>query len=201
LDLAVPNASSGDVSILLGNGAGSFSAGTVLPAGGTPRSIIAANLNGDSDLDLAVANAGTDNVSILLGSSGAGFATPTLHAVGDGPQSVKVGNFNGDTNLDLAVANQFSDDVSVLLGTGGGSFAAAVNYAAGDAPSSVAVGDFNGDSDPDRLSRTSARTTSRSCSAAPAGRLPWRPTMGWETGRGRSLWEISTSTWTRTLRS
>ena len=108
LDLAVPNWLSDNVSILLGNGNGTF----VTPAvnfgtGGSPRSVAIGDFNNDTILDLAVGNQVSDDVSILLGIGNGTFVTPAVNfGVGDAPTSVAIGDFNNDTILDLAVANQ-----------------------------------------------------------------------------------------------
>ena len=68
LDLAIANAGSNNVSILLGNGTGSFGTpATNFTVGTFPFSVAVGDFNGDTILDLAVANQGFNNVSILLG--------------------------------------------------------------------------------------------------------------------------------------
>jgi FG-GAP-like repeat/Divergent InlB B-repeat domain/FG-GAP repeat len=148
-DLAVANQSSSNVSISLGDGAGSFSAATNFGAGSAPSSVAVGDFNGDGNQDLAVTNIGSNNVSILLGDGAGNFSAPTNFGVGSGPYSVAVGDFNGDGKQDLAIGNAFSDTVSILLGDGAGSFSAATNFSAGSGPYSVAVGDFNSDGNQD----------------------------------------------------
>jgi len=145
LDLAVANLRSNNVSVLLGNGDGTFQAAVNYGAGSRPISVAVGDFNGDGKLDLAVSNNGSDNVSILLGNGDGTFQTPMDYGAGSLPDSVAVGDFNGDGKLDLAVSNDGSDNVSILLGKGDGTFQAHVDYATGQYPSSVAVGDFNGD--------------------------------------------------------
>ena len=143
-DLAVANEFSGNVSILLGNGAGSF--GAAGPTGSTglrPISIAVGDFNGDARQDLAVANRDSAHISILLGN-GAGSFGITNFAVGINSHGVAVGDFNGDARQDLAVTNGGSN-VSILLGNGAGSFGTATIFAAGSGTIGVAVGDFNGD--------------------------------------------------------
>jgi len=148
-DLAVTNFADNNVSILLGNGDGTFAAAVNYPAGTGPNFVAVGDFNGDGDLDLAVSNYNSHNVSILLGNGDGTFAAAVNYAVGSAPISVAVGDFNGDTNLDLAVSNWTSNNVSILLGNGAGAFAAAVNYPAGTGVNFVAVGDFNGDTNLD----------------------------------------------------
>ena len=68
LDLAVANCVSSNVSILLGNGTGSFGTATNFAVGTDPVSVAVGDFNGDTFLDLAVANFVSNNVSILLGN-------------------------------------------------------------------------------------------------------------------------------------
>ena len=65
-DLAVANRSSDNVSILLGDGTGNFSAATNFSAGDVPFSVAVGDFNGDGKQDLAVASVNSENVSILL---------------------------------------------------------------------------------------------------------------------------------------
>ena len=147
LDLVVANEGSGNVSILLGNGNGTFQAAMDYGAGTDPDSVAVGDFRGDGKLDLVVANGGSNNVSILLGNGDGTFQAAVNYGVGSGsaPMSVAAGDFNGDGKLDLAVANEFSNNVSILLGNGDGTFKTAVNYGAGSTLFAVAVGDFNGD--------------------------------------------------------
>ncbi|HMA34506.1 MAG TPA: FG-GAP-like repeat-containing protein [Chloroflexia bacterium] len=149
-DLAVASFSANTVLILLGNGAGGFTAipGGPIPVGTNPVAIAVGDLNSDNNPDLAVANAGAGTVSILLGNGSGGF-TPesTALGVGSGPQAVAIADVNGDGRRDLIVANAGADTVSVLLGNGGGGFSPAAGspYPTGNRPAGIAVGDFNHD--------------------------------------------------------
>ena len=149
-DLAVANGSSGTVTVLLGNGDGTFTAaaGSPITVGSRPVSVAVGDFNGDGKADLAVANYVDNTVTVLLGN-GDGTFTPAAGSpivVGNGPGSVVVGDFNGDSKSDLAVANNGDNTVTVLLGNGDGTFTAAGSpIVVGNGATSVAVGDFNGD--------------------------------------------------------
>jgi hypothetical protein len=157
-DLAVSNASSRDISILLGNGSGGFSAaaGSPRPASSSldvfnPQSVAIGDLNGDSDADLVTANRDSNDFSLLLGDGTGGFAqTPTTGSFtgGTDPTSVAIGDLDGDGKPDLAFANEGTDNVSVLLGDGSAGFshAAGSPFATfGDGPRFVVIGNLNGD--------------------------------------------------------
>ena len=151
LDLAVADSGSSNVTVLLGNGAGSFTqaGGSPFTVGNTPVSVAVADFNGDGNPDLAVANNGSGNVTILLGNGAGGFTAPNGSPFGAGtsPQYIAAGDFNNDGKADLAIANFGSNNVTILLGNGNGSFTAAAGspIMVGTAPSSIAVTDFNSD--------------------------------------------------------
>ncbi|WP_353929307.1 cadherin-like domain-containing protein [Okeanomitos corallinicola TIOX110] len=135
----------GNVSVLLGNGDGSFgTATTFFTVNSDPSSLAIGDFNGDGKADVVTTN-NSDNVSVLLGNGDGSFGAATNFAVGDAPISVAIGDFNGDGKADLATANILSSDVSVLLGNGDGSFGTATNFAVDSSPRSLAIGDFNGD--------------------------------------------------------
>jgi hypothetical protein len=154
-DLATGNGGSNNVTVLLGDGSGGFSAamGSPFTVGTNPRGLAVGDFNGDGIQDLATTSANA--VTVLLGNGLGGFAAApgSPFAAGTGPFSVVVGDFNGDGIQDLAVANDGSNNVTVLLGNGSGGFTAAPGspFAVGSGPESVAVGDFNGDGIPDLI--------------------------------------------------
>jgi subtilisin-like proprotein convertase family protein len=151
-DLAVTNQVSNDVSVLLGNGDGSFGAQTLVGVGSSPYAIVAGKFNADNNFDLAVTNSGSNNVSILLGNGNGTFSAPVNFFVGSNPISIATGDFNNDAKADLAVANFggfFSGSVSILLGTGTGSFTAGTSVRTRTQPSFVAVARLNPDANDD----------------------------------------------------
>ncbi len=146
LDLAVANRFSTNISVLLGNGNGTFQTAVNYGAGAAPSSVAVGDLNADSQLDLVVTDAATTNVWILLGNGNGTFQTAMGSGAENLSQSVAVGDFDRDGTPDLAVAIRVSSLISVLIGKGNGAFDAPTNYGTGPDPFSVAVGDFNGDS-------------------------------------------------------
>lgn len=149
LDLAVANNNgnqSGTVSILLGNGDGSFQTHVDYAVGMGPYSVAVGDFNRDGKLDLVVANyPSVFTVSVLLGNGDGTFQPQVTYPVGRQPISVAVADLNGDGKLDLAVADFTDGFVSVLLGNGDGTFRPSVEYPTGRVPSTIIIGDFNGD--------------------------------------------------------
>ncbi len=143
LDIAVANAVSNTLSILLGDGTGNFALASSPTTGEAPSSVAVGDFNGDGNLDIAVTNANSNTVSILLGDGTGKFTLASSPSTGFNPCSVAVGDFNGDGKLDLAVADQ-EGGASIFLGDGTGNFVLASSLAV-KSPIAVAVGDFNGD--------------------------------------------------------
>ena len=116
-DLAVANAvvPYGTVSVLLGNGDGTFQAPLNFRAGVSPSSVAVGDFNGGGVEDLAVASRDSYDVSVLLGNGDGSFQAARNFGAGNGPVSVAVGDFNGDGVQGLAVANAGSANVSVLI--------------------------------------------------------------------------------------
>ena len=73
------------MSVLLGNGNGTFQAAVNYAAGTYPYSVAVGDFNGDGKADLAVANYGSDNVSVLLGNGNGTFQAAVNYAAGSRP--------------------------------------------------------------------------------------------------------------------
>ena len=159
-DLAVVNqgpsstsTSQSSLSVLLGNGKGSFQPAVTTnvqnsgAGNGNAQSVAVGDFNGDGLPDVALNTAGPAGpaVEVLLGKGDGSFQPNHLILpVGQIPLSVAAGDFDHNGALDLVTANS-NGTVSVLLGNGDGSFRPRIDLAVGGAPRAVAVGDFNGD--------------------------------------------------------
>jgi len=128
LDLAVTNYGDNTVSILLGNGDGTFTTASTIPVGSKPIGITIGDYNGDGIPDLAVANSGSDTITILLGNGDGTFnplaaTIPTLST----PTSIATGDFNRDGLQDVAVTNAGANSVSVFTSKWSGSTSATIS--------------------------------------------------------------------------
>jgi hypothetical protein len=124
LDLATAgggtSSTPGAVSILLGNGDGTFQSARSFADGLDPQSLAVADFNGDGKADLAEADFGFNGanagVSVLLGNGDGTFQNALKYPAGPNPVAVVAADFNADGFPDLAVANNAdSANVSVLL--------------------------------------------------------------------------------------
>ena len=102
-DLVVADISSNAVSVLLGNGDGTFRAPLTFATGTEPMSVAVADFNGDGAQDFVVTNAGSNSVSVWLGNGDGTFRPPLTFTTGRYPASVAVADFNRDGVPDLAV--------------------------------------------------------------------------------------------------
>ena len=151
LDLAIVNQIDKTVSILLGQGDGTFNpvSGKLPQTGNGPSAIVAGDFNADGKLDLAVVNQADSTVSIFLGNGDGTFQPRRDFPTGTSPTALVTGDFNADGILDLAIVNKDANTVSVLLGKGtgkgDGTFNAKTDFPTGKSPVAITTGDFNGD--------------------------------------------------------
>lgn len=165
MDLLVTNngtdgSPEGNISLLLGNGDGTFGVASSIALGAPgldgdyPYGLVVDDFNGDSNLDFAVSNYEyVDNgLYVFLGNGNGTFASGVGYATGYVVVSITSGDFNGDDNIDIAAANYDDGVISVYIGVGDGTFAAKVDYAASSRPIDVVAYDFDGDGDLDLAS-------------------------------------------------
>jgi hypothetical protein len=153
-EVGVGTASS--VSLMLGNGDGTFQTPSSISSGLSFAELVTiADVNGDGNADLIVSgcNSGSCYVSVLLGNGDGTFKTPEVFGIGTVPVS-GVADVNGDGKPDLLVLNACTGQppcsglgsVGVLLGKGDGTFAPVVTSSTGARGSSrFVVADLNGD--------------------------------------------------------
>ena len=130
----------GGVSVLLGNGNGTFQDAKLALSNVTIYSIDA-----NSSGDIMAAKYDSNAVSVLRSNGNGTFSTGPQLPVGSNPSAVTSADLDGDTRADLAVSNFNSDNVSVLFNDGSGGFQSAQNFPAGDGPAFVIGARLNAD--------------------------------------------------------
>ena len=158
-DLVVSDYNSDAVSVLLGNGDGTFGTRTDFATGKNPQSVVIGDLDGDGSADLVVTNYAAHTISVLLGNGDGTFRAKTDFAAGSYPQHVALADLNHDGRLDAAVTDRGTNTVAVLLGNGNGTFAAKTQFAVGTTPMWVAIGLLDGDANPDLVVANSGAGT------------------------------------------
>jgi hypothetical protein len=156
-DLALANFFDDDVTVLRNDGSGDFvEPGTspeAVPATQAPRSIAAADFDGDGDGDLAVGNDFPADVTILrsVGSAGNFTERSSSPEATSGAFALTAFDFDGDGDPDLAAADPQSGDITILRNNGSGNFSerSSSPEAGGVMPTTLEAADLDGDGDQD----------------------------------------------------
>lgn len=150
-DLSTANLGTDNVTVLLGNGAGSFTQASNSPfsVGTSPIQLVSGDFNNDGSADLAVAISGiAGDISVLVGNGQGNFTVSSLGQFGSSPfQSLAVGDYNGDGKPDIAAAGYASSGpLYVFFGDGAGGFTVSpTTYGIGQYATSLLAADLTGD--------------------------------------------------------
>ena len=139
------------VSILLGNGQGSFTQFQDYQLFTYPyvTFMLITDLNGDGKLDLVVpefSDFSTGQIVAMLGNGDGTFQAPVN--IGPGSGTLVLTDINGDGIPDLIALCQYAQ-VEVYPGRGNGMFGAPLGFFSNYSPTAMVVADFNNDGIPD----------------------------------------------------
>ena len=152
---AVEYASTGNITIFLGNGDGTFTVAGSSPAlGYNPTAIATADMNGDGNADLIVVEQGSSTSSdgqvvIFLGKGDGTFTKESsIASVASTASSIIPAYLNSDGNIDLVLTGVGQTGITILLGKGDGTFTTVAGPGQ-PGESMAAVTDVNNDGIPD----------------------------------------------------
>ncbi len=149
LDIAVTNYLASTVTILLGNGDGTFQTGVPYSTSSnslnTTFYLAAADLNGDGKIDLLASNEVDGTIAVLLGNGDGTFQAAVPYHVANQPEGIAVADLNGDNKLDVLVADANSNFIGELIGNGDGTFQPVVGLNVGTPTTAVSLADMNAD--------------------------------------------------------
>ncbi|MFL6335254.1 MAG: FG-GAP-like repeat-containing protein [Pyrinomonadaceae bacterium] len=169
-DLVVSTPDTNNIRVLLGDGAGGFSAAPPVPVGtgnAQYEMLELADVNGDGRLDLILGNGfNPKKISVRLGDGAGGFGADVVSNITTYPNTLLTGDFDGDGRIDLVYAGPVCDafgsncvaNLIVLAGDGAGHFAQKSLSASTNTNSfGIAVADFNSDGKPDVVQMQASR--------------------------------------------
>ncbi|MFT5324045.1 MAG: subtilisin-like proprotein convertase family protein [Planctomycetaceae bacterium] len=161
----------GTLSVLIGNGDGTFGSAVSIEAGVGPSSVIAEDLDQDGNIDLAVTNRGesfgsfgqagaADNrVFVYWGNGDGTFEAPQIETVGNGPKELIAVDLNLDGLPELVTVNRgarldffgTNNTISILSPSVNSprQYTAATTVTVPQGPTDLVSGDFNGDGNVD----------------------------------------------------
>ncbi len=132
------------ISLLSGNGDGTFSTRQEIASGVSPTALAAARVNKDTRLDLVVANQGSASISLLLGQATGRLQLLTNPETQAGPVALALADLNADTVLDMVAANRNANSITVNIASGPVAYLP-ISYPAASKPAGVAFADITGD--------------------------------------------------------
>ncbi|HET7843402.1 MAG TPA: FG-GAP-like repeat-containing protein [Xanthomonadales bacterium] len=146
MDMATSNTSSNTVSVVLGNGDGTFDPQQSIPVGTTPHGIAALDVDGDADLDLVNANQSSNNLTLMRNNGSGVFGASTgFDSGGNGEYALAAGDMDNDGIMDLVAGTRNDMQVHVLHGNGDGTFAHVSNRSGLGYAWMIQLGDLNND--------------------------------------------------------
>jgi len=145
VDIVVANTRGSSISILLGQGDGTFSPDQRIAVGGEPRGVTVLDADGDGDIDIA-ASTFIDGRVVILENDGRGrFFQGSSFGTGGGERSIASADMNDDGLLDLVVGTQTTEEVHIYTNRGDGTFDRTGVAPSGGATWMLVLGDVDGD--------------------------------------------------------
>ena len=146
IDLVTANYKGSNISVLMGDGAGSFKAAVNYAAGTGTEGVSIGDVNNDGKKDIAYASITSGTIGLWLGGQGGVFQVGASMAPVNAaqPADVAVADFNADGKADYAVADINNGQIVLVAGDGAAGFGQ-VRTIVLTSPSVILAADLNGD--------------------------------------------------------
>ncbi len=174
VDICVANINENTVSILLGNGDGTFGLQQKITVGLAPRGIAVLDVDGDGDTDIVNTNFSSSTMSLLLNDGSGVFGTAgPFEGGGAGEWALAAGDMNDDGLLDLVIGTWSSPSQRVVINTGNGdgTFSIGTSQPVVGSVWMLVLGDLNGDATEDVTLVTSSNARGQVLFGDGAGNL------------------------------
>ncbi|MCB9846256.1 MAG: VCBS repeat-containing protein [Phycisphaeraceae bacterium] len=145
-DICVANINVNTISVLFGNGDGTFTPSQAIPVGNAPRGVAVLDVDGDGDADIVNTNSGSSNLSLLINNGAGIFAAPVFFEGGDTNEwALCAADMDEDGLLDLVIGARSPQRILIQRNNGDGTFSLLSSTACGGSVWMVNAADVNGD--------------------------------------------------------
>jgi hypothetical protein len=144
------------VTVLMGNGDGTYTHGQTINLSGAPHGVAVLDVDGDGDWDIVNAHVDDNELALMLNDGNGHFAAPTFFEGGvNGEYGLQSGDMDNDGIMDLVVAGRNDGMIRTLRGNGDGTFTQLAAQSSGGNTWVIALGDIDGDGDLDATTANS----------------------------------------------
>ncbi len=149
MDFFIGSYSSQTISLMLGDGNGSFTFSDSISVDGFPWMSVAGDLNGDAVPDVITAGFTGRNISVVTASANGMLTSHTSYIAGDAVLAVDLGDIDGDGDLDVVTSNLSSNDFTLFENDGNANLTIYGTLASSSAGSCAIIHDRDNDGDLD----------------------------------------------------
>jgi len=113
-------------------------------AGGDPKDVATADINGDNILDLIISDDNLNQIRVYLGNGDGTFVLSAQNNIDNNPQNITLADFDNDSFIDVMVSEDVNS-IALLTGNGDGTFNPVWHIPVSSSMGFITAADFNGD--------------------------------------------------------